>query len=174
MSISLIACIDLNRSIGYKGSLLTKPPLDFKHFKSLTEHNFVVFGKDTFAEIGKPLRNRHNIVLSRNPNIELPDEVYHYSSVKDIIFEYENYAEKNVKLFVCGGVKVYSEFLPFADYIHLTIVNHKFSKSDRHFPEFSLDEWKPFERVEIKADESYPYDYHFVTYERRENNQRKI
>jgi dihydrofolate reductase len=167
MSISLIACIDLNRSIGYKGSLLTKPPLDFKHFKALTEHNFVVFGKDTFMEIGKPLSNRYNIVLSRNPNIELPDEVYHYQSVNDILFEYENYADKNVKLFVCGGEKVYSEFLPFSDYIHLTIVDHKFVKSDRQFPEFSIDEFKPVERIEIKADENYPYDYYFVTYERK-------
>jgi dihydrofolate reductase len=165
--ISLIACVDLNNSIGYKGSLLTKPPLDFKYFKALTEHNFVVFGKDTFSEIGKPLRNRHNIVLSRNPKIDLPDEVYHYQSVKDVIFEYENYAEKEVKLFVCGGQKVYEEFLPYADYIHLTIVDHKFEKTDRQFVNFSLDEWKPIESIKNAADEKYPHDYYFVTYERK-------
>jgi dihydrofolate reductase len=167
--ISLIACVDLNNSIGYKGSLLTKPPLDFKYFKALTEGNFVVFGKDTFSEIGKPLSNRQNIVLSRNPKIDLPNGVYHYQSVKDIVFEYYNYAEKDVKLFICGGQKVYEEFLPYADYIHLTIVDHKFEKADRHFVNFSLDEWKPVESVKNAADENYPYDYYFVTYQRKTN-----
>jgi dihydrofolate reductase len=167
--ISLIACVDLNNSIGYKGSLLTKPPLDFKYFKALTEYNFVVFGKDTFAEIGKPLSNRQNIVLSRNPKTNLPDGVYHYLSVTDVIFEYENYAEKDVKLFVCGGEKVYSEFLPYADYIHLTIVDHAFEKADKRFPKFSLDDWQVIESVKNAADEKYQYDYYFVTYERKIN-----
>ncbi|MEH7116072.1 dihydrofolate reductase [Neobacillus vireti] len=169
MTISLIACCDLNNSIGYKGSLLTKPPLDFKYFRALTEGNFVVFGKDSFMEIGKPLSKRHNIVLSRNPKIDLPNGVYHYLSVEDILFEYDNYSDKSVKMFICGGQKVYQEFLPFADYIHLTIVNHSFEKADRHFPKFSLDEWKPTENVENKADDKYPYSYNFVTYERKNN-----
>jgi dihydrofolate reductase len=165
--ISLIACIDLNNAIGFKGSLLTKPPLDFKHFKSLTEGTFVVFGKDTFLEIGRPLSNRTSIVLSRDPNVKLPNGVFHYQSVDDVLFEYENYADKKIKLFICGGERVYSEFLPYADYIHLTIVNHQFPNADRHFPQFSLDEWKVIENIGVKADGSYPHDYSFVTYERR-------
>lgn len=165
--ISLIACIDKNNSIGYKGSLLTKPPLDFKHFKSLTENNFVVFGRDTFLEIGKPLSNRTNIVLSRNSNIKLPSGVFHYTSAQDILFEYENYAEKDIKLSICGGEKVYEEFLPYADNIELTIVDHEFEYADRHFPQFSLDDWKVVENIKNAADESYPYDYYFVTYERK-------
>jgi dihydrofolate reductase len=169
MSINLIACVDKNNAIGYKGGLLTKPPLDFKHFRSLTINNFCVFGKDTFAEIGKPLRNRHNIVISRNPKIKLPDGVYHYQSVEDVLFEYENYAAKEVKLFVCGGEKVYEEFLPHADSIYLTIVDHTFPKSDKYFPRFSLDKWAVGDNVENKADSKYPYNYHFVQYMRRTN-----
>jgi dihydrofolate reductase len=169
MTISLIACVDLNNSIGYKGSLLTKPPLDFKHFRALTENNFVVFGKDSFMEIGKPLSKRHNIVLSRNPNIDLPNGVYHYLSVDDVLFEYENYADKSVNMFICGGERVYEEFLPHADNIYLTIVDHAFPKADKHFPKFSLDEWEVYDNVENKADEKYPYDYHFVKYVRRNN-----
>jgi dihydrofolate reductase len=72
-------------------------------------------------------------------------------------------------MFICGGQKVYEEFLPFADYIHLTIVNHSFEKADRHFPKFSLDEFKPIENIEINADEKYPHNYNFVTYQRRNN-----
>lgn len=167
MSISLIACIDLNNSIGYNGSLLTKPPLDLKQFKSITEGGFVVFGRNTFKEIGKPLSNRTNIVLSSKKNIKLPSGIHHYESVDDILFEYENYANKDVKMFICGGEKVYSEFLPYADFIYLTIVDHYFTNTDRYFPKFPLEEWKVIESVKNNSDEKYAYDYYFIKYERR-------
>lgn len=172
MSINLISCIDKARGIGSKGSLLTKPPLDFKHFRELTTGGFVVFGKDTFNEIGKPLSGRTNIVLSRNPNIKLPSGVYHYMSVQDILFEYEQYAEKQIDLWICGGEKVYQEFLPFTDYIYLTEVNHQFQHSDRHFPKFSTEEWQVIDTVHNDTTDDYSYDYSFVTYKRKklENN----
>lgn len=167
MTISLIACIDKNNGIGSKGSLLSKPPLDFKHFKELTMNNFCIFGKETFKEIGKPLKGRQNIVLSRNPKIDLPNGVFHYQSAKDVLFEYENYAERSIDIFVCGGEKVYQEFLPQADYIYLTIVDNIFEHGDKYFPKFDLDEWKITESIKHEKDESYPYDYYFVSYERR-------
>lgn len=167
MTISLISCIDLNRGIGSKGSLLTKPPLDFQHFKNLTIGNFVVMGKSTYDEIGKPLPKRYNLVLTRKVKHDLPNEVFTYQSVADVLHEYENYAEKEIDLMVCGGQKVYEEFLPHADYIHLTIVDHKFPKSDRFFPQFDLSEWEVVSNVKNAADENYPYDYYFVKYKRR-------
>jgi dihydrofolate reductase len=167
MTINLIACVDLNNSIGYKGSLLTKPPLDFQHFKNLTIGKHCVMGKSTYDEIGKPLPKRYNLVLTRKINHDLPSDVFVYHSVPDIIHEYENYAEKEIELFVCGGEKVYKEFLPHADYIHLTIVDHKFPKSDRHFPKFDLSEWEVVSNIKNAADENYPYDYYFVTYKGR-------
>lgn len=167
MSINMIACIDISRAIGNKGSLLTKPPLDFKHFKELTYGGFVVFGKTTFEEIGKPLSGRQNIVLSRNPKIKLPEGVYHYQSVEDILFEYHNHGDSSVPLWICGGEKVYKEFLPHANKIYLTIVNHVFPDSDRYFPEFSLDKWEVVDNVKNSATEDYPHDYYFISYKRR-------
>lgn len=166
MSINLIACIDKSRGIGSKGSLLTKPPLDFKHFKELTMGNVVVFGRSTFEEIGKPLPKRHNIVLSRQ-NIKLPNGVYHYTSVNQVLREYNSYAEENVELFICGGEQLYKDFLPYANRIYLTIVDHSFPEADRHFTEFSLDEWKVTSHVKHEANGDYPYNYSFVTYERK-------
>jgi dihydrofolate reductase len=168
MSISLIACIDKANGIGNKGSLLTKPPLDFKYFKELTMNNYCVFGRSTFDEIGKPLPNRHNIVLTKNTKHEYHPDVNVYPSVNDILHDYYEYAEKQINLFICGGEKVYSDFLLHADYIYLTIVDHKF-KADRHFPKFSLNEWQPVETIKNEATEGYPYDYYFVKYQRKQN-----
>lgn len=169
MSISLISCIDLNNSIGNRGSLLTKPPLDFQHFKELTVGNYCVFGRKTFEEIGKPLSHRHNIILSSKDKSHFPSGVHVYSNAKEILHEYENYAEKGIKLLICGGVRVYSEFLPFADSIFLTIVDHKFPESDTKFPVFSLDEWGVATNVKNEKDDAYPYDYYFIEYKRKVN-----
>lgn len=165
--ITLIACIDRNRGIGSKGSLLTKPPLDFKLFKELTTGNFVVFGRNTYEEIGKPLPNRQNIVITSNTMHNYDPEINVYPSVEDVLYEYENYAEKEVDLFICGGEKIYEAFLPHADFIQLTVVDHSFPEADRHFPEFDLKEWQPVNTVKNPATEDYPYDYYFALYERK-------
>ncbi|WP_299831788.1 dihydrofolate reductase [uncultured Metabacillus sp.] len=166
MTINLIACIDKSRGIGSNGSLLTKPPLDFPHFKKLTMGNIVVFGRSTFEEIGRPLTKRHNIVLS-NQDIKLPNGVYHYKSVNQVLREYSSYAEENVELFICGGERLYNDFLPYSNKIYLTIVDHSFQEADRHFPEFSLDEWKVTSSVKNEATNEYPYDYYFVEYAKK-------
>ena len=156
--ITLISCIDKNRG---------KPPLDFKLFKELTTNNFVVFGKNTFNEIGHPLPNRQNIVITSNTMAEYHPEVNVYPSVNDVLFDYLNYADKAVDLFVCGGERVYKEFLPHADFIQLTIVDHSFPEADRHFPEFDLKDWKHVNTIKNDATEDYPYDYYFVLYENK-------
>ena len=165
--IHLIACIDNNSAIGNKGTLLTKPPLDFKHFKKLTTNNFVVFGRKTYEEIGKPLPDRQNIVITSNLNHEYHPEVSVYPSVQDVLSDYINYAEKQVDLYICGGERVYKEFMEHADYIHLTIVDHSFAESDTFFPRFNLDDWTVESNIKNAADEQYPYDYYFVSYKRK-------
>jgi dihydrofolate reductase len=165
--ITLISCIDRNRGIGNKGELLTKPPLDFKLFKELTTNNFVLFGRNTYEEIGHPLPNRQNIVITSDTMAEYHPEVSVYPSAQDVYFDYINYTEKDVDLFICGGEMVYKDFLPHADFIQLTIVDHEFEEADRHFPEFDLNEWKPVNLIKNEADENYPYDYYFALYERK-------
>jgi dihydrofolate reductase len=165
--IHLIACVDSNSAIGNKGELLTKPPLDFKHFKKLTTNNFVVFGRKTYEEIGRPLSDRQNIVITSQTNHDYHPEVSVYPSVQDVLFDYINYAEKEVDLFICGGERVYKEFMEHADFIHLTIVDYTFPDTDTFFPKFNLDEWTVISNVKNPSDEKYPHDYYFVTYKKK-------
>lgn len=170
MSISLIACLDLNNSIGYKNQLLCRLRNDMKHFRQLTEGNFICMGRKTFESIGKPLSNRYNIILTRNKKYKAPQGTFVYYSLEDVINEYRNLNNNESELFIIGGSEIYYQAMPYADRICLTIIDHTFKRADSYFPKFSLDDWKPIECIENKADDENEYDHYFVTYERRTKN----
>ena len=66
---NLIAAVDKNWGIGYENKLLVSIPDDMKFFREVTTGNVVVMGRKTLESFpgGSPLKNRTNIVLSRNP-----------------------------------------------------------------------------------------------------------
>ena len=76
----LIAAVDKNWAIGFKGKLLASIRADQMNFKKLTLGKVVVLGRktmDTFPG-GRPLAQRRNIILSRNPEYKVKDaEVVH-------------------------------------------------------------------------------------------------
>lgn len=165
--INLIAAIGVNRELGYQNKLLCSLPNDMKHFKELTSGHTVVMGHNTFKSIGKHLSNRKNIVLTRNTDHDLPRDVFVYNSVEDILFEYKNYAQEDIELWIIGGEQIYKQFLSYADKIYLTIIENHFNKVDTYFPPFSFLDWKVTENIRNEADEKNPYVHSFVTYERR-------
>ena len=66
--ISAIVAVDSNWGIGYNGDLLEHIPEDLKYFKQLTSGNVVVMGRKTWDSLPrKPLPNRLNIIVTRNP-----------------------------------------------------------------------------------------------------------
>ena len=64
--IALIAARSKNNVIGRNGKIPWSIPGEQKQFRELTTGNIVVMGRKTFEEIGYPLHNRKNIVISRN------------------------------------------------------------------------------------------------------------
>jgi dihydrofolate reductase len=170
MSINLIACIDLNSAIGYKNQLLTKLPNDLKRFKELTINNFIVMGSRTFESIGKPLPNRHNIIVSRNVKYPAPSNTYLYNSLESVIFEYKEYNENENELCIIGGSDIYKQALEYADKLYITIVDHCFTNADSYFPKFDISEWEVIDHEQHKMDDKHLYNYHFVTYARKNKN----
>src|SRR3989338_1905532 len=57
-----------NRVIGKDNKLPWHFSTDLKFFKQLTTGSTVIMGRKTYESIGKPLPNRENFVLSRNPS----------------------------------------------------------------------------------------------------------
>jgi dihydrofolate reductase len=157
--ITLIGAIGLNREIGVKNQLLWNLPNDLKYFKEQTQGKTIVMGRKTFESIGKPLPNRKNIVLSRVPFTH--DGVEWYSMIEEVL-------ELPGETMIIGGSQVYKAFLPYADKIMLTIVDHKFPESDTFFPKIS-DEWILEKSTQNLADEKHAYDYYFCTYRKKKD-----
>ena len=69
---NLIAAVDKNWAIGYQNKLLTSIPEDMKFFRQTTTGKVVVMGRKTLESFPgkKPLKNRTNIVLTKNPSYQ--------------------------------------------------------------------------------------------------------
>lgn len=120
--IILIAAVSLDGYIGIDNKLPWHSPADMQHFRQQTEGHVVIMGRKTFDSLGhKPLKNRVNIVLTRNP---IPggysDGVFYVESKERALQIAER---KSTKIFVIGGEEIYSLFLEDATEILLTTFN---------------------------------------------------
>ena len=71
----LIAAVAHQRAIGKNNDLLIRLPEDMARFKALTLGHTVIMGRKTWDSIParfRPLPQRRNIVLSRQPGLVLP------------------------------------------------------------------------------------------------------
>lgn len=160
MTISMVAAIGLDRSLGANNQLLWKLKSDLEKFRERTLFQNVVMGSITYRSIGKPLDKRNNIVLSRNKDLEVAEGVIVYDSVSKLLQDYQN---KN--LYVIGGEQIYKQFLPFVDHIHLTIVEGEFPQADTFFPPLP-QEWKCISKYQRLKDKDNDYNHWYCVYEK--------
>jgi len=149
--LKLIACVNKNFGIGYKNNLLFKIPADLKNFRTLTLNNTVIFGRKTLQTLpdAKPLASRRNIILSRTAK-KIPDaEVV--GSVEELFYKLSA-QEKN---FVIGGGEIFSELLPYAEEIFLTVVDAE-KVADVFFPEFE-NEFKLIDVKNFYAEQNFDF-----------------
>ena len=152
MTISIIAAIGPNRELGKDNQLLWHIPEDMKRFKELTNGHAVIMGRKTFESIGKPLLNRHNIIITRDKNWKPITFVNHLTkttvcySLDEAIRTVKSLNTKYLLLntdevFVIGGGQIYEQAIKIADKLYLTIVepNNSFDKidADTFFPDYS-------------------------------------
>lgn len=161
---NLIAAVDNNWAIGLKGELLVSIPADQKRFRNETINKVVILGRktmDTFPG-GRPLKNRRNIILSRNPKYEVKDaEVVH--DVQELMELIKDVDSEDV--YVIGGESVYRELLPYCDRAYITKINYTY-QSDAYFP--NLDKDEEWELVNESDEETYyDLDYTYRLYERK-------
>ena len=104
---NLIVAVDENWAIGCRGDLLVRIPADHKMFRQETTGKVVVLGRktmDTFPG-GQPLKNRTNIVLSRNPQYTQKDAIVVHS-VEELLEKLKEYDTQDV--YIIGGSSVYA------------------------------------------------------------------
>ena len=161
-TISLIAAMAENRAIGHHNKLPWHLPADLKRFKQLTTGHAVIMGRKTFESIGcKPLPNRRNIVITRNPQFKADS-----AQMAHDLDEALSLAEDDREVFILGGAEIYRLALPRADRIYLTVVHGTF-EGDAFFPEFDAQkQWKLREETRHDADERNACAMSFQMYER--------
>lgn len=159
----LIAAADRNWAIGNKGSLLYSLPQDMKFFRETTSGGVVVMGRKTLESFpgGRPLKNRVNIVLTRNSEYE-KEGVVVCNDTDKLPEMLKEYSDKNI--FVIGGEEIYRLLLPLCTKAYITKVDAT-AEADAFFP--NLDENKSWQIThESETFNDNGIDFKFVTYER--------
>lgn len=107
-----IVAIDRNFAIGKDGRLPWHCSADLKFFKETTIGSSVVMGRRTWLTLKGPLKDRQNIVLTRDQSFDSQDSLIVMRDVQSLL----SYAGKqDAHLFVIGGAQVYESFRPHID-----------------------------------------------------------
>ncbi len=135
--INIIAAIQLkDNGLGYNNGLLYQLPEDMKHFRDTTSGHVVIMGRKTWESIPekfRPLPNRENIVITRQS-----DYMAHGAKVASSLEEAIDVARSNSsdkEIFIIGGSEIYTQALPLADRLYLTLIDGDKS-ADVFFPEY--------------------------------------
>ena len=160
---NLIVAVDNNWAIGNKNKLLVSIPNDMKHFREETTGKVVVLGRKTLETFpqGQPLKNRTNIILSRNAKPAVKGAVTVHSG-EELLEDLKKYDDEDV--YVIGGDSVYKQLLPYCNVAHVTKIDHEY-EADTYFPNLDRDpEWE----ITADSDEQTYFDlpYQFLKYER--------
>jgi len=131
-----IAAVDRKGAIGKGGKLPWHYSEDMKFFRETTTGNAVVMGRKTWLTIGKPLKNRLNIVLSRDTDIEPQESLIVLSDIESVLSFNKSLA---TDLFVIGGAQIYEAFLPDIEQWIITEVPLTVQGADAFMPKGYLD-----------------------------------
>jgi dihydrofolate reductase len=157
--ITLIVAKSKNGVIGNDNKLIWHLPEDLKRFRKLTTNQVVVMGRKTHESIGRALPNRLNVIVSNNMkwNNPLGDSCVVCYSIEEVLekFKYRD-------LYIIGGGQIYKKFLPFADYIEMTLIDKEY-KGDTFFPNID-NHWEEESRESNNNEE---FDYHFIKMKRK-------
>lgn len=161
---NLIVAVDSNWAIGYQNKLLVSIPADMRFFRDVTTKKVVIMGRNTLKSFpgGQPLKNRANIVITRDKEYKQNDiEVVH--SIEEALELAKNYRSEDV--YVIGGASIYKQMLPYCDIAYITKIDYAY-QADTYFPNLDKsEEWF----LADEADEQTYYDlpYIFSRYERK-------
>ena len=156
----LIAAVDRNWAIGRDGDQLAYLTADLKRFKALTTAHTVILGRRTLATFpgGRPLKNRRNLILSRDPSFTVEGGEVFRSLTEALSAAPED-------TFVLGGGSVYAQAVDACDTAYVTRIHTAFPGVDCWFPDLDKD---PAWQI-VETDGPYVWGevaYSYLTYRR--------
>jgi dihydrofolate reductase len=161
MILSLVAAAGNNNVIGSNNKLPWKMPADMKFFMNLTMGHPVIMGRKTYESFGRPLKERRNIIISRDKNLAIEGcEVVH--SLDEAL----KLVKGEKEVFIIGGAEIYRQSIGIANKIYLTRIHHDF-EGDSYFPAIDETAWKQTRNAEQKTDEKNLYPFAFLEYTKK-------
>ena len=160
-TITLVAATARNGCIGIGNDMPWHIPEDFAFFKAYTSGKPVVMGRKTWDSLPKkPLPNRRNIVISRQPGLLLAgaDVV---PGLQDALAVCADAPE----IIVMGGAQIYAQALPLATDVRLTEVALDVN-GDAFFPPLAPEDWQEISREAQMSAQGIGFDW--VHYRRRQ------
>lgn len=157
MLIAIVA-VDRNWGIGKDDALLVHLPADMKFFREHTTGHPVIMGRKTLESFpgGRPLKNRKNIVITRNPFYEVEGAVV--VSTIDAAIE----AAGGEDAFVIGGGSVYRQLIDYCELAYVTKIDAEL-EADTYFPNLDADSrWELVEEGEPMEHDGL--QFRFTTY----------
>lgn len=162
MLVSCIVAVAENGVIGKNGTLPWRLSSDLKRFKEITTGHHIILGRKNYEDIGRPLPNRVNLVLSRKENLKIEGCEVFPSLEKALAFAKES---GETECFIIGGAEVYKQAMPFCKKLYLTSVETTID-GDVFMP--SLGEGWTLEReTSFPADEKNQFSTTFKVFSRK-------
>lgn len=148
-----------NRALGKDNQLIYKIPEDLKRFKEITSGHTIIMGRKTFESIGKPLPNRNNIIITKDPLYTAEGGVIVHSLEEAL--RLASLTQDSEEIFIIGGGQIYKDAIEKADKLYLTIIEGN-PDADTFFPDYS-------EFKKVVFEQSHKYNglkYKFIDLER--------
>ncbi len=163
MTISAIAAVADNGTIGIDGDLPWHLPDDLKYFMHTTLGHHVITGRKNYESIPekyRPLKDRVNLVVTRNVDYEAPGAVM-LGSLEGALEHARAAGETEV--FIIGGGQIFKEAFAkqVVQRLYLTLV-HADIGGDTHFPMIDPSQWQELSRQYHPADERHAHGFSFV------------
>ena len=132
--------MDRQRGIGVDNRLPWRLPEDLAHFKRTTTGHAIIMGRKTFDSIGRPLPNRRNIVVTRDP-------AWQASGVEAAASPEAacGLVRDGEQAYVIGGAELFAQTLDLAERMIVTEIKAEFA-CDTFFPEINADSWEESDR----------------------------
>jgi len=147
--ISIIVAVAKGGAIGKEGKMPWKIPGEQRQFTELATGPVVIMGRTSYEEVGHPLPNRTNIVVSKT-KVFSGENLYTVKSLQEAI---ERAGQEEI--FIAGGAEIFQEALPLADKIYMTYVDMEVPDADRFFPDFPEEEYTREELEKVGGETSY-------------------
>ena len=156
-----IVAVDQNWAIGQDGDQLCYLPPDLKRVSAAHHGPPRPPGAEDPGHLsrGRPLKNRRNLILSRNPAFA-PEGGEVFSALDEAL------AAAPADTFVIGGESLYRQTLDRCDTVYVTKLHRSFPGADRFFP--NLDQAPAWILAEVEGPYVYgDLAYTYCTYHRR-------